>query len=171
MTMMPTSTLPLTHRGRCSASSCRCTNYTALDHLHRITLPGTPTQACAVCQHPWIVHVIADVRAFPDFLHHWLRGGTGDGRCAGFWNSSIPWDVASQCVCGAEWGHHLPWTSLPSESALQSHTAHSAVYLPGQAHAPPSTPHAFSQPSAPAYPPFNYPQPPHMSYPLLPNRF
>lgn len=51
-------------------------------------LPGTPTQACAVCQHPWIVHVIADVRAFPDFLHHWLRGGTGDGRCAGFWNVS-----------------------------------------------------------------------------------
>lgn len=51
-------------------------------------MPGTPTEACAVCQHPWIAHVVADVRPFPDFLHHSLRGGTPDGTCGGFYNVS-----------------------------------------------------------------------------------
>ena len=61
-------------------------------------LPSTPGQPCVVCGHAWILHLIAEPHTLPEMLHRWLRGGTPDGVCAGFYHVSSFFTTRSSAV-------------------------------------------------------------------------
>ncbi|KAJ7161759.1 hypothetical protein C8R46DRAFT_1284188 [Mycena filopes] len=61
-------------------------------------------ETTCLCDHTWVAHTSAPGSSAQNSL--FARGGTPDGRCAGFWSTDPVWTMRSICVCGLPWYAH-----------------------------------------------------------------
>ncbi|KAJ7429527.1 hypothetical protein B0H11DRAFT_2300484 [Mycena galericulata] len=99
---------PLGPRSACAVRDCRhaCVAFVAAnpDGSPKYSDFDSQHVTCFVCNHTWMAH--AQPFDIPPQHRAFVRGGTADGRCGGFFSPETHWNMLTTCVCGLQWGVH-----------------------------------------------------------------
>ncbi|KAJ7467795.1 hypothetical protein B0H11DRAFT_2046409 [Mycena galericulata] len=120
-------------RASCTARGCphACAAFVAenTDGSPKYSDFESPELLCFICEHTWLSHKPGPVISSQHQL--FVRGGTLDGPCAGFFSLDLVWTMRAICICGFPWAVHcVAATETPLSAPHVSRTPTSVAPVP-----------------------------------------